>query len=245
MLKIAICDDDLLTTEMIERMLLTIQDHLGEIFDISIFYSGERFTKAITNGCLFELILMDIEMGKVDGIQAGHILRSDDTNDMAKLVYISSHEEFHLRLFDLQPSGFIKKPIIEEAFKEKLIPLIQKLIRTRDQSKLNLLPVPQKGKELLVPYKDILYLESSSRKVIIQTKDEKIEYYSTLNTEIEKLQSVEFIRIHQSYIVNFKFVKEIGRKKVILLNQEELPISNNNSALVQKKYLQFRGGLIV
>jgi len=241
---IAVCDDDLLTTELVERLILDTQKSFSEKIDVSIFYSGESFSKAIQSGCPFDIILMDIEMEGMDGIKAGYVLRANDENDIVQLIYISSHEEYHLQLFDVQPSGFIKKPIEPEIFKNKLISTIQKVIRKRQQGKKNLLPVHQKGKEVLVPFRDIMYLESSIRKAFLYTRNDKIEYYSTLNEEEKKLPVSDFIRIHQSYIVNFYFIKEIYNKKVVLVTGKELPISEKNGASVRKNYLKFRGNLV-
>lgn len=242
---IAVCDDDLPTTELIERLILDNQKYFSEKVDVTIFYSGESFSKAIQSGCPFEIVFMDIEMEGIDGIEVGHILRSDDENEIVQLIYISSHEEYHLQLFDVQPSGFIKKPIEVEIFNNKLISIIQKAIRRQLKGRSNSIMVHQKGKEVLVHLRDIMYLESRKRKVILYTRDGEIEYYSTLNKEERRFPDRNFIRIHQSYIVNFYFIKEICNKKVIFVNLKELPISEKNSASVRKNYLKFRGDLIV
>lgn len=60
-------------------------------------------------------------MAGMDGITAGSVLRGNDENDLVQLIYVSSHEEYHLQLFDVQPSGFIKKPIDPELFQQKII----------------------------------------------------------------------------------------------------------------------------
>ncbi len=244
MIHIAVCDDDLPTTSLIERLLLETQKSISEKIDISIFHSGETFTRAIQSGCPFDIILMDIEMEGIDGIKAGHVLRANDENDIVELIYISSHEEYHLQLFDLQPSGFIKKPIDPQIFIHKLLSTIQKVIRKRQQGKKNFLPIRQKGKELLIPFRDIMYLESNKRKVVLYTRNDKIEYYSTLNEEEMNLPVNVFIRIHQSYIVNFYFTKEISYKKIVLVTGKELPISENKNVSVRKHYLKFRGTLV-
>lgn len=244
MIHIAVCDDDLPTTELLEELILNSQNVLSEKINVSIFYSGESFTKAIQNNCPFDIVFMDIEMDGIDGIRVGHMLRKNDENDIVQLIYISSHEEYHIQLFDVQPSGFIRKPIEQDLFKDKLILAIQKAIRKQQQGKKNLLPIKQKGKEVLIPFRDILYLESNTRKVLIYTKSDEIEYYSTLNEEEKKLPCGDFIRIHQSYIINFYYIREIYNRKVVLVTGKELPISEKNSLSVKKNYLKFRGGLI-
>lgn len=244
MIHIAICDDDLKVTQQIEMLIMDTQHNFAEQIEVYIFYSGESFSNAVRSGCPFDIICMDIEMTGMDGITAGHTLRANDENDAVQLIYISSHEEYHLQLFDVQPSGFIKKPIDTDNFNNKLIPCIHKAIRKRQQGTINFLPVHQKGKEVLVPFRDIMYLESNIRQVILNTRVDRIEYYGTLNEEEKKLPIREFIRIHQSYIVNFYFIKEILSRKIILTTGIELPISEKNSSSVRKHYLKFRGDLI-
>ncbi|WP_019636381.1 LytR/AlgR family response regulator transcription factor [Paenibacillus fonticola] len=243
-IRIAVCDDDLQVTGQMESLILDAANRNLHPVGVSVFCSGASFSKAIENGCPFDIVFMDIEMEKLDGIQAGHRLRADDDNDLVQLIYVSSHEQYHVQLFDVRPSGFIRKPIEPEAFKRKLFSAMQKAIRRQQQGQKNFLAVQQKGKDLLVPFRDILYLESKLRKVHLYTKDGKLDYYSTLNEEENKLPASDFIRIHQSYIVNFYFVRQLSYNKIMLVTGVELPVSEKRSAGVKQKYLKFRGSLI-
>lgn len=108
MIHIAVCDDEPRAAGEAERLILETGEHLNEPIEISIYYSGESFARALRDGSQFDIILMDIELGGLDGIAAGQLLREDDGNDPVQLIYISSHEEYHMQLFDLRPSGFMK-----------------------------------------------------------------------------------------------------------------------------------------
>lgn len=242
-IQIAICDDDPWITGQLEQLIINAVSNLSRV-DISIFYSGTSFSRAIQPGCPFDIIFMDIEMKGIDGIQAGHLLRENEDNDFVQLIYISSYEQYHVQLFDVQPSGFVKKPIEPEVFAHKLISAVQKVIRKRQHGMKKFLPIQQSGKELLVPFRDIMYIESNLRKIHLYTRNEQIDYYSTLNTEEKKLPASHFIRIHQSYMVNCYFIREISSHKVVLLTGQELPISDKKSASAKQNYLKFRGSLI-
>ncbi|WP_249897000.1 LytTR family DNA-binding domain-containing protein [Paenibacillus sp. PK3_47] len=244
MIHIAVCDDDPQAAGLIENLILSGQHYCEETLEVSLFYSGESFAEALQHGCIFDLVYMDIEMEGMDGITAGQMLRGDDENDFVQLMYISSHEQYHLQLFDVRPSGFIKKPVNQEVFMKKLIPALQKAVRTRQNGKLNFLPVQQKGKELMIPFREIVYLESRIRRITLVTKEGELQYYGVLKEEAGKLPASYFTRIHQSYIVNLYYVKEISAKRIILLNGSELPVSEKNSLTVRKAYLSFRGALI-
>ncbi|GGG01554.1 DNA-binding response regulator [Paenibacillus albidus] len=244
MIGIAICDDDIKSTEYIESLILNSPLYNQEKLIISIFYSGESFTKAVQPSCPFDLIFMDIEMSGMNGIQAGHVLREDYDNDPVQLIYISCYEQYHVQLFEVRPSGFIKKPIQKEAFEQKLQSAIHRIQRLRTHQKPRQLIIQKKGVEALIPTRNIMYLASDRRKIILHTVEETTEYYSTLSEEENKLPVEQFIRIHQSYLVNFCFVKQISARKVILCNGEELPVSEKHNATLHKKYFNFRRSLL-
>lgn len=87
-------------------------------------------------------------------------------------------------------------------------------------------------------------MESNKRRVILHTSDDQHDYYSTLNEEEKKLSESDFVRIHQSYIVNFMFIKEIRSQSIVLISGEALPISAKYSTAFKKKYLKFRESLV-
>lgn len=244
MIHIAVCDDEPRAAGEAERLILETGEHLNEPIEISIYYSGESFARALRDGSPFDIILMDIELGGLGGIAAGQLLREDDGNDPVQLIYISSHEEYHMQLFDLRPSGFMKKPVTPEIFKQKLVRAIHKTLRLRQQGRTNFLAVQLKNQELRIPHKYIHYLESSIRRIILVTHDRTLQYYGKLIEEEQKLASSHFVRIHQSYIVNFYSIQAISAKKIMLTTGCELPVSSKYSPAVRRAYLNFRGELV-
>ncbi|QUL55968.1 response regulator transcription factor [Paenibacillus tritici] len=243
MIHIAVCDDEPRAAGEAERLIMESGESLDEHIEISLYYSGESFARALRDGRCFDIILMDIELGGLDGITAGQLLREDDGNDPVQLIYISSHEEYHMQLFDLRPSGFIKKPVEPESFRQKLAGAIHKTIRTRQQGRTNFLAVQLKNQELRIPHREILYLESSIRRITLVARDSTLQYYGKLALEEQKLAASHFVRIHQSYIVNFYSIKAISAKKIILITGCELPVSDKYSHALRKAYLRFRGEL--
>lgn len=240
MINIAICDDNIPFTEYIDSLIVQLSSMISEKISTTIFYSGEGFFKGLEGSCGFDIILMDIEMGGMDGIDVGNILRSDDENDKIFLIYISSHDTYWRQLFDVQPYAFLEKPIDEKIFYEKIKRLIRKISMIRAEGIRKVLPIQVNGQELLIPTKKILYLESKIRKITLFTTDETIEYYSTLNKEEQKLDSKEFIRTHQSYIIHLQYAKKISSEIVSLMNNKEIPVSNRHRSSIKKAYLEYR-----
>jgi DNA-binding LytR/AlgR family response regulator len=70
-----------------------------------------------------------------------------------------------------------------------------------------------------------------------------MQYYGKLREEEQKLPASHFVRIHQSYIVNFYSIKAISANTISLVIGQELPVSDKHSLSVRKAYLNFRGEL--
>lgn len=85
----------------------------------------------------------------------------------------------------------------------------------------------------------ILYFSSSGRKITIVTSTQNFEFYSKLD-EIETLLSENcFIRIHQSFLVNPRYIKYLVNAELILENDDCLPISRSRLKNVKNSYLQY------
>ena len=89
-----------------------------------------------------------------------------------------------------------------------------------------------------IPVRDILYFESKRRKVYIVTEKETFEFYGKLN-EIEeslKASKVAFLRVHQSFLVNYKHVDGIGYDFVVMDNGKRISISEDRRRQISEEY---------
>lgn len=86
--------------------------------------------------------------------------------------------------------------------------------------------------------RDILYFESSKRKVFIVTREETFEFYGKLN-EIEnslKVCKISFLRVHQSFLVNYKHIKGQSYDFVVMDNGKKISISEDRRKLISEQY---------
>ena len=86
--------------------------------------------------------------------------------------------------------------------------------------------------------RNILYFESSKRKVFIVTREETFEFYGKLN-EIEnslKVCKISFLRVHQSFLVNYKHIKGQSYDFVVMDNGKKISISEDRRKLISEQY---------
>lgn len=98
MFKIAICDDVEDVCSELKTMIIDMKDSLicGDII-IDTFYSGEALLENIEESP-YDLIFLDIELGEINGVEVGHIIREQMEDYITKIIYISSKDMQQLRI---------------------------------------------------------------------------------------------------------------------------------------------------
>ena len=240
MIKIGICDDDVLIAQVVYEALNLIGNELNQGLRINTYLSAEALLESIELGEKFDLIFMDIEMDVINGIEAGTIIRDNYKLDDVHLIYMSYHESYYYELFELRLSGYLKKPFYLERVKSLSSKIIRKILSNHVKDSVHFFEFKLNGITNKKPIKDINYLESKGRRVNIYSNNGMEYFYSTLNKENTVVSKHDFVRIHQSYIVNLNIIKEISRRNVELLNGVNLPVSDKYNKTLKKSYLEFR-----
>lgn len=240
MLKIAICDDENVIVNEMEKILFDIGKKHKIQMDIDAFYSGQTLEKEVLLGTKYDLIYMDIEMKNGDGIATAGNIRKMDENFM--LIYVSAYDKYALELFRLDVFAFIKKPIAPEAFVKTFLEVYQKIC-----NKVFFFTFHYKNEEYKIPCKDILYFESNGRKINVYYLDGRVDkFYGKLSEVEEKVSKgkIHFLRIHQSYLVNFLMIRTRSKTVITLVNDKKLTISEDRQRKFAREYSDLLGGEI-
>ena len=233
MLRIAICDDDKELCIQLKSMLNEISENTGEIFEVSAFCSGERLCDLLMRGNRFNLIFLDIELCEINGVEVGKKIREEFNDEITQIVYISSKESYAMELFDIRPLNFLVKPLKIEKI-ESVLKTAMKVLGSSNQY----FEYKVSNVSFNVLISDILYFESSGRKVMVVLKDDVNEYYGKLSEVEGKIKNSDFFFIHKSYLINYNHVIEYTYEYVKMSNNEILGISQNNRKAVREKLLQ-------
>ena len=132
MLRIAICDDETGTCSEIENRILDFARHNALQIETEVFYSGETFYRSVQEDCSFDLVFLDIQLVRLDGVQVGRQIREQLGNEKISIVYISSKETYAMSLFQVRPLDFLIKPVTEE----KVAAALEKFIRLKKAVKI-------------------------------------------------------------------------------------------------------------
>lgn len=235
MLRIAICDDEKVIAGQIENIIVDICERESMGIDIDVFYSGISLEKEIVLGMKYDLIYLDIEMNMGDGITTAKHIRDIDENVI--LIFVSGYDKYVMELFRLDVFSFIKKPIDKEQFSSTFLEANVKVC-----SKNAFFTFKYRNEEFKVLCKDIEYFESNARHIIIHTCEGNYIFNGRLSDVEKKLEKgkISFLRIHQSFLVNYLHIRSRTRVDVTIMNGVKLPISEER----QKKFSEMYGKCI-
>ena len=229
---------DLLFASSVESMLLKISKFKKLKMEIEVYADGDEIIKNYSEEKQFDIIYLDIEMKNTDGIETAKEIRKRDRDVI--IIYISGYDTYFIQLFEVEPFRFIKKPINETTFQEYFDKAYERIIDKAD----SFYNYKYNKKEYRLPLKEIYYFESSKRIIYIHHTGGTDKFYGKLNQIEEYLSdgTFTFIRIHQSFLVNYRYIKTVKYDQVCLLNNNTLQISEDRKKSVRQKYSDLLGG---
>ena len=236
-MKIAVCDD---SREICMKITELIRER-DKNSEISLFSDGEAL---IASGEDFDIIFLDIEMKKLTGIETAEKLRSLEEGKDGKtaIIFITAFREYMEQAFDVGAFNYITKPIDEERF-FRIFEAVSKEVDSALENKF--IMVKCQGIQRRFFLHDISYIESSNKKVILNTKQGKFEVYGKLS-EFEELLKESFFRPHRCYLVNMENISAYDYEEIVTLDCDRLPISKQKYRDFVKAYMRYarKGGIV-
>ena len=240
MLQIGICDDETVIAARMEAFILETCRTEGIPAGVEVFYSGNTLLEEVRRGTCYDLLYLDIHMQNGNGISAAEQIRKLDDNVL--LIFVSGYDQYLMELFRLDVFEFVKKPFEKEEFVQTFFRAVRKV-----GEKSHYFVYTYRGEEFKLPCKEILYFESRGRKIWIHMKNGETAFFNgKLSDVAEKLQGgkVPFLRIHQSYLVNYHFIRSRSKSEVRLVNHTVLPIAEDRRKDFGREYGRLLGGEI-
>lgn len=202
------------------------------------FYGGTALTEVISEQrSYFELIYLDIEMDDMSGIHTALQLR--DLALPVLIVYVSAHEEYLKELFRTEPFRFLSKPVKKTELREVFHAACRRI-----QSRSSYYSFSYKKALHKVPFDRIAYFESRGRQIYIHISGPAAEdhytevFYGKMNEVEQQISAVNnrFLRIHQSFLVNFDYIRVIRFSEVVMMDGQALQISEERQKNARMRF---------
>ena len=228
-MRIAICDDETRGRERIRTLL----DKEFSGAQTSEFDSGMKLIEAVKGGYRPDIVLLDIAMEGMNGMETAKSLRS--LSDVI-LIFVTGIKEQVFQAFDVGAFHYLVKPVDMEKLKAVLARAEKEVEKRAGTSRF--LYIKTAGKHRRIPVEDILYVENNGRKVILHTRAEKLEYYERMN-HLEEVLGERFFRCHRGYLVALWAVSGYDNTSITVEGGEKVYLSKKKYAEFAKRYSRF------
>ena len=228
--KISVVDDSPADTEYVAGLTARWAQDAGHSLGISTFSSAEAFLFQYEEEQNFDILLLDIEMGELSGVDLAKRVRQE--SDAVQIVFITGYPDFMAEGYEVSALHYLMKPVSYE-----------KLCAVLDRAAANLakaekrLCVTYDRKTDFVPLSQILYVEAQRQCVLIHTFGETYRMKKSLAETGSELGEY-FFKCQRSFLVNLCHVTRIKSSCVVLKNGEEVPISRGMAEKIGKEMVR-------
>lgn len=238
-MRIAICDDEQNFLDKIERYILQYETKRNEGISIVRFQSGERFLDFYKESQNIDLVILDILMNGIDGMQVAKEIRKYGTH--TKIAFLTSTDKYAIQGYVVNACRYWMKPITYKQFVQEMDMICQQIENDNQQFFYEKIGTTIKR----IYFNDICYIETCDRKSKIHTIRDEIVTSRNMKAYETLLKSNPFFRCHAAYIVNMDYIKEINGMEIILKNDAQIYISKNRKKEFFKVFAEFMGQMLM
>lgn len=230
MFRIAICDDLLQEREKL-RLILEKELISREIMaEFTEYDSGCALLSAWEKGNLdVNLIFMDIYMTGIDGVETARRLRNAGCRIM--IIFLTVTPDFAIEGYEVEAAGYLLKPLEQENLRR----LLERLFFSENPV---MIVLRQGSRVFHIAASEILYVESNRNRLTIHTARETIFYYGRLDELACLLPEKQFLRCHQSFLVNMDRICA-AEDNFRMENGEIVPIRIRERRAIREAYFQY------
>jgi len=233
-LHIAICDDETIDRQQAADLTSEIMAAEGLVCGLCAYESATDLLNAIQGGEQFQILLLDVMMEGLDGMELAAALRR--LGDATCIIFMSTNREMALRGYEVSAARYLAKPLRKEQLREALL----YCYKTFCEEKEILVPTTKGRRRIALS--DILYVEAMERMTKLVLRDRQEEVGMKFSEMTALLPERHFVLCHRSYLVNLEHIAYIRSRDLELTTGEVLPVSRYRAEALQKQFVAYLRG---
>lgn len=236
--KIAVCDDIEQDAQYIIAAVNRWSEKENISVDMNVFPSAESFLFQYAENKDFDILLLDIEMKAMNGVELAKRIREE--NDSVQIIFITGFPDFMADGYEVSALHYLMKPVSFDKLSTVLNRAANKLNKTE---KSVLFAVDDET--VRVSVSEIISVEAFAHSCVLMTMHTRYELKKGISA-IEKMlcetAGEEFVRCHRSYIVGVKYIKSISKTDITLDGGTKIPLSRNHYQAVNQAFIRYFKG---
>lgn len=212
---VAVCDDSTADRHYIRNMLTEWAAKAGHSVLVAEFSSAEQFLFEYEDKSDYDILLLDIEMGDMDGVTMAKKLRQ--VNETMQIVFVTGYSDYISEGYEVAALHYLMKPVKQEKLFEVLNRAAEKV-----QKNEKLLLLENGGELFRIPLYQIRYIDVQHNYVTVHAKEE-VTVKKTLG-DIENSLDDRFYRVGRSAIVNLSCISRVAKTDIVLQDGTLIPL---------------------
>lgn len=230
-MKIAVCDDEQAQRELLERYILEWGENTGRRVQIQPFCSSEQLLFCWDEDRSFDLLVLDIEMRGMSGMELAKKLRREKAK--TGIVFVTGFEQYMSEGYEVEALHYLLKPV----HREKLFCVLERAAK-REAPETKRVFETREGM-ISVPLSRIWYAEAQKHTCILRVEEEAYVLPRGIGSIRQELAAEpDFQMCHRSYLVNMRHVAAVAQGELVLDNGERLPVSRGMAAAVNRAFIR-------
>ena len=213
--RVAICDDNQRDAEYVLSLLTNWAKKNQIAIGTEFFPSAESFLFHYAEDKTYDILLLDIEMGKMDGVTMAREIRRD--NQTVQIVFITGYSDYISEGYEVAALHYLMKPVKEEKLCSVLDRAAEKL--SKNEKVLNFVIG---GEMVRVPIYQIRYADVFGNYVAIHALSD-VTVKMTLG-ELEKQLDERFYRVGRSTIIHLTQISRVTKTEIKLSDGTAIPL---------------------
>jgi two-component system, LytTR family, response regulator len=202
------------------KAIEVIQHHISKISGIMLlehFYNAKDALTFLKQNPV-DLIFLDINMPHLSGVEM-----LEELQRKPLIIFTTAYADYAVDSYNYDAVDYLLKPFEFDRFQIAIDKVEKRLEEFKRQE--HFFFIKDGLKNIKIEFEDILFIKGSGNYLDIFTDKKSYSPRMTFSELVEKLPSAQFIRIHQSYIVNITHIQKIENNHVYI-SIHKIPISN-------------------